>query len=185
MGAMPSRAQSEFYKGLLPVELSIEAPAVQTADPKNDWFSNGQPSYGKQASRPFAGFLISVSIGVVATLAWQSYSEAARQIVASLSPRLGWLAPHAAAARTVPNVVEQITRHVDRIVDANRDQIAASQEQIMRSVDNLAAGQEQMTREIIRLQAISQYGSYKNAEPPPRPASASAHNAVQRPSQAH
>jgi len=52
MGAMPSRAQSELYKGLLPIELSTEAPAVHAADPKNDWFSNGQPSYAKQASRP-------------------------------------------------------------------------------------------------------------------------------------
>jgi hypothetical protein len=96
-------------------------------------------------------------------LAWQSYSDAARQIIASLSPQLGWLAPQTAVAQTGPDPIEQITRSVDRIV-------ATSQDQITRSVDQLAAGQEQMTREIIKLQAISQYGLYKNSEPPPRPA---------------
>jgi hypothetical protein len=39
MGAMPSRAQSEFYKGLLPIELADEAPTVFTADLKNDRFA--------------------------------------------------------------------------------------------------------------------------------------------------
>jgi hypothetical protein len=184
MGAMPSRAQSESYKELLPVELSIEAPAVCAADLKNDRFANEQPSFGKRASRPVISFLITFYIGVAATLAWQSYSDAARQIVASLSPQLGWLAPQSAVAKTVPDTIEQITRSVDRIVAASQEQSGASQEQIRRSVDQLAAGQQQMTREIIKLQAISQYGLYKNSEPPPRQASAPAPKPVTRSSQA-
>jgi hypothetical protein len=51
---MPSRAQSEFYKGLLPIELSDEAPAVFTADLKNDRFANRQPPDGEEISRPLA-----------------------------------------------------------------------------------------------------------------------------------
>jgi hypothetical protein len=176
MGAMPSRAQSEFYKGLLPVEPSIEETAVCAADLKNDRFADEQPSFGKRASRPLARFLLTFYIGVAATLAWQSYSDTARQIIASLSPRLGWLAPQAAVAQTVPDTTEQIIRR-------NVDRIATSQEQITRSVDHLAVGQERMALEIIKLQAMSQYGLYKNAEPPPRPA-APARNAVQRASQA-
>ncbi len=109
MGAMPSRAQSELYKGLLPVELSIEAPAVYAADLENDRFANEQPSFGKRASRPLARFLITFYLGVAATLAWQSYSDPARQIIASSSPQLGWLAPQAAVAKTVPDTIEQIT----------------------------------------------------------------------------
>jgi hypothetical protein len=162
MGAMPSRAQSELYKGLLPVELSIEAPAVHAADLENDRFANEQPSFGKRASRPLARFLITFYIGVAATLAWQSYSDTARQIIASLSPQLGWLAPRAAVAQTVPDTIEQMTRSVDRIV-------TASQEQMTRRVDQLAAGQEQITREITKLQTIQQYILYKSSEPP-RPA---------------
>ena len=184
MGAMPSRAQSESYKELLPVELSIEAPAVCAADLKNDRFANEQPSFGKRASRPVISFLITFYIGVAATLAWQSYSDAARQIVASLSPQLGWLAPQSAVAKTVPDTIEQITRSVDRIVAASQEQSGASQEQIRRSVDQLAAGQQQMTREIIKLQAISQYGLYKNSEPPPRQAPGPAPKPVTRSLQA-
>src|SRR5262249_33002210 len=135
----------------------------------------GHPSYGKRASRPLAHFLITFYIGVAATLAWQSYSDAARQIIASLSPQLGWLAPQqAAAAPAVPDKVEQITRSVDQIV-------SASQEHITRSVDQLTAGQEQMTREIIRLQAISQYGIHTNSEPAPRPAHVSARSSARPP----
>src|SRR6266849_5740503 len=82
MGAMPSRAQSEFYKGLLPIELADEAPTVFTADLKNDRFATGQPLASEETSRPLARFLIPFCIGVTATLTWQSYSAAAKQIIA-------------------------------------------------------------------------------------------------------
>src|SRR5260370_6690407 len=87
MGAMPSRAQSEFYKGLLPIELADEAPTVFTADLKNDRFATGQPSASEETSRPLARFLIPFCIGVTATLTWQSYSAAAKQIIARGYPR--------------------------------------------------------------------------------------------------
>jgi len=160
MNAIPSRTQSKRYAGLLPVEMSVEELAVYAAHTKNDRFANGQPLHGKRASRPLPSFLITFGIGVAATLAWQSYSEAARQLIASLSPQLGWLAPQ---AETAPDTVEQITRNVDRIV-------TTSQGQIMRNVDQLAADQEQTAREISKLQAISKYVLSKNSEPPPRPA---------------
>lgn len=163
MDAMPSPAQSKRYAGLLPVEMSLEELAVYAADLKNDRFANGQPSRRKQASRPLARFLITFYIGVAATLAWQSFSDAARQIIAGLSPKLGWLAPQAVVTQTAPDTIEQITRNVDRIV-------ASSQEQITRSVDQLAADQEQTAREISKLQAVSQYVLSKNSEPSPRPA---------------
>src|SRR5260370_23863527 len=82
MGAMPSRAKSEFYKGLLPIDMADEDPTVFTADLKNDRFATGQPSASEEASRPLARFLIPFCIGVTATLTWQSYSAAAKQIIA-------------------------------------------------------------------------------------------------------
>jgi hypothetical protein len=174
MGAMPSPAQSRLYAGLLPVELSAETPSVRAADLKNDCFASEQPSSSKRTSRPLARFLITFYIGVAATLAWESYSGAARQFIASLSPQLSWLAPQAAVAQPVPDTVEQITSSVNRIV-------AAGQEQMARSVAKLAADQEQMMREIIKLQAISQYGVYKNPEPSPRPAPIPAPKPATRP----
>ena len=168
MGAMPS--PTKRYPGLLPLELSAEAPAVRAADAKNDRLPNGYPSRGRRAALPLARFLFTFYIGVAATLAWQSYSDAARQIIAGLSPQLAWLAPQAAAAQAAPDPIDPITRGVDRIATT----IAASQDQIVRSVENLAAGQERMTREISKLQTIDQYllyrdAEYKKSEPPPRP----------------
>jgi hypothetical protein len=37
-------------------------------------------------------------MGVTATLAWQSYGDAIREMIASSYPQIGWLAPQTAAA---------------------------------------------------------------------------------------
>ena len=189
MGAMLSPEQSKLYAGLLPaIELSVETP-IRAADLKKAPSANKQPASRRRTSRRLAYPVITFCIGVATTLVWQSYGGEAREIIASLSPQLSWLAPQVAAASAVPDTNGQITRSVDRIVAANQEQITrsadriitASQEQIARSVGKLAADQEQMTREIIKLQAISQYGVYKNAEPSPRPALFPAPKPVTRP----
>jgi hypothetical protein len=91
--------------------------------------------------------LITFCVGVAATLAWQSYSDAARPIVAKSDPRLCWLAPQAApiahsapdgmalAAAATPAVDQQRLDSIPNDLDAvrqNIDLIAATQEQIMR-----------------------------------------------------
>src|SRR5467141_1493836 len=149
------------------------------------------------------GFLITFCIGVSATLAWQSYGEAAREMIASSYPQLGWLAPQAApgaqnasdmiapAAPAAPPPDQQQLNAMSLDLDAVRqsiDRIAASittsQEQIMHSVERLTAGQEQMTREITKLQETEQYILYKNSESPPPPAPAPARARAPRPLQA-
>src|SRR5216683_7755225 len=97
---------SAHYAGLLPAEPRDEPPPVRPTTLENDPFPNGQPSLRKRASRAFTRFLITFCIGVAATLAWQSYGDAAREMIASSSPRLGWLAPQAApVAQTAPGVI--------------------------------------------------------------------------------
>jgi hypothetical protein len=44
----------------------------------------------RRASRGFARFLLAICIGVAATLAWQSYGEATKRIIATRAPELGW-----------------------------------------------------------------------------------------------
>ncbi len=68
--------------------------------------------------------LIFVFVGVIATLAWQSYGGAARGALAGLSPRLAWLA--------VP--AEPAGAFSDQIAAISRDLAAARQ-----SVDKVAA----------------------------------------------
>jgi hypothetical protein len=106
--------------------------------------------------------LITFCVGVAATLAWQSYGDAARQIVAKSDPRLGWLAPQAAPIPHRPSdgmalvapatpALEQRLNSISNDVDAvrqnldavrqNIDRIAATQEQIMRGLDRMTTGQ--------------------------------------------
>jgi hypothetical protein len=171
MSAMPNPAQSEFSPGSLPVKSPVEAPAVRAADLKNDRFPSGRPSFGKRALLALARFLITFCIGVGATLAWQSYGDEAREMIANSYPQLGWLAPRPAptaqnapdaialAAPAAPSPDQQLNAMSLDMVRQSVDRIAigitASQEQIARSVDRIApsvvAGQEQMTRSIDRV----------------------------------
>src|SRR5713101_1427770 len=118
------------------------------------------------------GFLITFCIGVAATLAWQSYGDAAREMIANAYPQFGWLAPQGepvtqnapdAIALAVPAVpsfdqqqldaisidLEAMRQGIDRIAPG----IVASQEQMAHSIDRIAATQEQMARTVDRLTA--------------------------------
>jgi hypothetical protein len=87
-------ALSEFSKARLATEPSIDAP-LQPTD--LDLVVRPPSSLGKQASFALTRFLIAFCIGVAATLAWQSYGDAVRKMIASSSPRLvGSSAPQAA-----------------------------------------------------------------------------------------
>lgn len=44
----------------------------------------------RRPSRAFSRYLVGICIGVAATLAWQSYGEATKQIIATSAPELGW-----------------------------------------------------------------------------------------------
>jgi methyl-accepting chemotaxis protein len=128
--------------------------------------------------------LVTICVGVAAILAWQSYGDAARRIIASSHPQLDWLAPRttpiaysahdtiglAAQAAASPDQrlsamsldLDAVRQNVDRIavtqeqIMRNVDQLAAGQQRMTRNVDQLAAGQERMTREISKLQAVEQ-----------------------------
>jgi hypothetical protein len=168
MNAMSSPAQSEFYAGVSPVE----APAVSPADLKNDRLPNGRRSSRKRALRTVSSLLIAFCIGVAATLAWQSYGDAARAMIANAHPQLGWLAPQgepvtqsvpdavAVAAPAAPAFDQQQLNAIAIDLDAMRqsiDRIApgivAGQEQMARSIDRIAATQEQLARTVDQLTA--------------------------------
>ena len=69
MTAIPSREDSDFAVGSRLID---------------------KPSHKRRASRAFVRYLIAIGIGVAGTLAWQSYGEAAKQMIAANAPRLGW-----------------------------------------------------------------------------------------------
>jgi hypothetical protein len=59
----------------------------------------------KRSSRGFTRYLLAICIGVAATLAWQSYGEAAKQMFAAKAPELGW-SPE--TKQMIANWVEQL-----------------------------------------------------------------------------
>ncbi len=69
MTAIPSRGEADFAVG---------SPLLD------------RPSRTRRASRALVRYLIAIWIGVAGTLAWQSYGEAAKQMIAANAPELGW-----------------------------------------------------------------------------------------------
>jgi hypothetical protein len=90
MSATSDPAHSESSKGFLPAKRQlVEKVAVDPADLKDDQFQSDRPRRGR---RHLAIAMIMFCIGVAATSAWQSYGDAAREMIASSFPKLGWLA---------------------------------------------------------------------------------------------
>jgi hypothetical protein len=82
-------AGSDFSAGERVTEQSFDA-TLAPADLNNDPLPSNRPSLGRRALRSLARFLMTACIGVAATLAWQSYGGAAKQMLASWAPQLGW-----------------------------------------------------------------------------------------------
>ena len=128
-------------------------------------------------------FLMAVCIGIAATLVWQSYGDAAREMAANSSPAFIWLAPPAAPnVRVATDQVTQApaTSSFDRqpLKAAPLDPAATRQ-----SVEQLAAQQQQMAGDIATMQAAQQTILRKVSSPPAPPPRQTAapppHSAVQ------
>jgi hypothetical protein len=181
MNTTTSSAQSEFAPSLL-VKPSAEAPAARPASLKNGKAPAKRARLGMLAPLTFARDLITLLLGIAATLAWQSYGDAARHMIASATSSLDQQ-PINAIQQPI-NAISFDLNAMRQSIDGLAAAIATNQDQIMRSVDQLAASQEQMTREIAKVQAVEQYVLYKNSDPPPRAVAAPTPRPGQRPSQA-
>jgi hypothetical protein len=158
---MATTRGSAHYAGLLPVELPDEF--VRLADPKNDQSPNRQPPLGRRGLRFLALILTTFCIVVALTLAWWSYGDATRRMIANSYPQFGWWTPRRAATdQKAPDTIalagsaapdqqqfDEVLRDL-RAMRLTLDRIAAGQELITRSIDEIAtsitAGQERMTR---------------------------------------
>jgi hypothetical protein len=110
--------------------------------------------------------LIAFCVGIAATLAWQSYGDTARAMIAGSYPQLDWLAPHLADAQAAPAaVVPPGTSPED--IKAMAFSLAAMRQR----VDQLAASQNQITRDITaKVQVAKQEILDKISAPSPQPA---------------
>jgi hypothetical protein len=149
--------RSEFPADLLAGEPSVEPLARR-----------------KRPSRPLTRFIITFGFGVGATLAWQSYGDVARELVANSYPQLGWLAPQPAAAHTAPDTMVPPTSAPDpQELKAMSLGLAVVRQRVDQLAAQVAAGQDQITRDItIKLQAAEQDILNKISGPPLRPEAA-------------
>lgn len=144
-------AQSEF-----PCHLRAARQTVDPTTPPAGEAIITRSSLGRRALRGLARLLILFSIGVGATLGWQSYGNVARAKIANSSTKLGWLAPPPApGVETAPDIVAQAP-----VATASSDdlqQLAASLGSVRQSVDQLAIqfafGQRQTADNIAKLQS--------------------------------
>jgi hypothetical protein len=137
-------------------------------------------------------------MGVATTLAWQSYGDAAREMIASSYPQLGWLAPQSALAETAPEMTSPKPpvstsdslelkstlvnlAAVRQSVDQLAAQFVASQQQVASDIakldDKISWSLQQVASDIARLN-----DKIKSA-PPPRPIAAPARKPVPVPPQ--
>jgi hypothetical protein len=121
-----------------------------------------RPSVGRRIFRTLTRFVVTVLIGVGGTLAWQSYGDMAREMVAAQAPALAWLAPSRSPAAASTNPAQQ-----PALVAANLDALR-------RYVEQLAARQDQIAQSLVMMQAIEADVRQKMAFTPPSAAIASA-----------
>jgi hypothetical protein len=124
---------------------------------------NDRPSIGRRMLRRLTRFSIAALIGVGATLGWQSYGDAAKEMVIARAPTLAWLLSISTTkppvvATTSPGPVQQL------------EPLAFNLDIVRRGVEQLAAKQEQMTQNIAALQAVEEDIRQKMSSTPPSPA---------------
>jgi hypothetical protein len=147
----------------------------------------------RRGSRGFARYLVAILIGVAATLAWQSYGDAAKQVIATSAPELGWSpeakqmiaswvqqfgwtkSPAGSEMQAAP--VAQTAPTAPSIDRGQIQQMARDLATLRQTVEQLAAGQDQVTQEIGKLEVadVEILAKITPAPPPPRPSAAPAH----------
>lgn len=84
--------------------MSTTASATQFGPSVGDPTTTNPPAPGRP-SRGLARYVLAICIGVAATLAWQAYGQAAKQMIATWAPDLGW-SPE--AKQMITSWVEQL-----------------------------------------------------------------------------
>ncbi len=209
VGTASNQAESDIFARLQVTEPALNE-TLRPADPKHDRFPSDRPSLAGRASRALARFLMAVFLGVAATLVWQSYGEAAKQMIARWAPQLGWslslpatnpppgplvaepshpsaeqastqeAAQTPPSAQSAPEMVAPIAPAGPSSDPQQLEAIARDLAAVRQSIERLAAGQEQIARNIAKAE---QGIRQRISAPPPQPAAAPARKPVQVPPQ--
>jgi hypothetical protein len=197
MIAMTNPAQTDLIKAQestgrwlvkVPAAVSADRAGRKLADLNHDLMRNARRSRRGRFLLAATRFAITFAVGIIATLAWQPYGDAAREMVASSSSQLGWLGPQPAPQETSgPRPRDIAAADFDAVRD-RIDLISSGQDQITRTIGQLTASQEKIAQELARLREVEQYLLYKTSHREPEPAvrplasaAGAAHKPVRRP----
>jgi hypothetical protein len=137
----------------------------------------------RRRSRGFARFLLAICLGIAVTLAWQSYGDASKQIIATTAPELGW-SPEAKQmiassiqwlgwTKTSPgletNAVQTVAPKASSLESAQMQQMAQGLVALREMVQQLTGRQDQTTREIAKLESAMEILMDKPQQPPAAP----------------
>ena len=143
----------------------------------------------RRSSRGFARFLVAICLGIAGTLAWQSYGEATKRIIATRAPELGW---SPGAKQMIASSIEWLGRTKSASLEntapqtvapkgtapsldpAQVQQMAQNLAELREMVQQLTAGQDQTRREIDKLESAIVEILMKMPEAPPQPPAAPA-----------
>jgi hypothetical protein len=154
-------ARSDLRSGMRPLKAPIHSPHPSRLDYRE--VASDGPSIGRRMLRSLTRFSIAALIGVGATLGWQSYEDAAKEMVIARTPTLAWLLSISTTkppvvATTSPGPLQQL------------EPLTFNLDIVRRSVEQLAAKQEQMAQNIVALQAVEEDIRQKVSSTPPSPA---------------
>jgi hypothetical protein len=160
----------------------------------------------RRSSRGFARFLVAICIGVAGTLAWQSYGEATKQIIAASAPELGWSLE---AKQMIASWVQQlgwakpatgpentaaqlpVLPQAAPLAQVGAETVEQRLAALRETAEQLAVGQDQVLREIAKLHeeilqkipaAPPQLPGLPARKPMPPPASSSSRAPIPPPS---
>jgi len=108
-----------------------------------------QRSIGGRMFRAVTRFVMAVLIGVGATLGWQTYGDAATEMLATQVPTLAYVL-------SVLPTKQPVAAAVAAAYAPQAEPLAADLNAMRQSVDQLAARQDQMTHRIAALQAVEE-----------------------------
>jgi hypothetical protein len=155
-------ARSDLRSGRRPLKAPIHSPHPSGLNDRV--VASDRPSIGRRMLRSLTRFSIAALIGVGATLGWQSYGDAAKEMVIARAPMLAWLLSISTtkppvAAKTSPDPMQKLAP------------MASNLDVVRRSVEQLAAKQEQMAQNIAALRNEENVRQRTSSTPPaPAPA---------------
>jgi len=137
---------------------------------KNTKVASRGPSITRRTIRALGRFSVAVLIGVVCTLAWQSYGG---EMVRIWAPSLGWLAPVSPSeelqALLKPVVVDlAIVRRSEEQLAGIQDQLARKQDQMAQAFATLQAAVRDINQNILALAPLAPKTAHAPPSKPPQ-----------------